>query len=658
MSATDTPRRARATPLGHFWIARVDHKFKNIAHLWWARTVAIAREMESSATAQAWSGSWTGWRHGRLTQLAARPWVDQTLAYLTTTALLALLTHSAAHPMTFLGARLVSAWFPVAFAIQAILVARIAAGLPRAEMRVVHLLDLATWLVPIGFMLAVQLGGTDYGAWLTASVLGKMGSGVFALAMAVRRGRRDWDVAATLAALALICYLLTIPFTRSWWDTTRGIGLTGDEPHYLIVTVSLLQDHDLFIEDDQAQLDSYASFYPADIRPGHTAPARDGHLASWHDIGLSVLATLPYALGGWHMVLAMIALAAALALRELYLVLRLACIRPSVALLTAALVGVSLPFAVYANLLFPEIVIALPVTAALRQVWAAQRGMRASPLLAGLALATLPPVHFRAWPLVAIIALAGVLVWRDRWARLAVLAPAVAVGVAYAALSSWLFERFLLTPLQMYNKPVFQSLLVDLIYQAKPWLDSWDGLLFLTPVLVLALAGAPLVARMGWAGLATTVGAAVYSVAIGVFLIFSGPGWAPQGRYMVPVIPLLAIPLAAALERLPRWALGYVALPLAAWGVGGTFIALADRRVLFSTTDLDQHGPATILAGLFGLPLSRLAPNWQHPGVGSFVKVAAAVVVIATLALLLAHRPSWRREASAAAMPEPAPADR
>ncbi len=576
----------------------------------------------------------------QIARLAGLPWLRPTAAYLAVTAVFALLTHNAAHPLTFLGARLVSGWFPVAFSLQAILVAAVAATLPREkDTRIVHLVDLGTWMAPLGFMVAVRLGSVDYGPWLTICVLAKLASGLFAVALAVRGRLRDSHAALALAALALICYLLTIPYTRSYWPSTNGVGLTGDEPHYLVVTVSLLKDHDLFIEDELRQPQLYSSFYAADLWPGHTAPARDGHLASFHDYGLSILATVPYAIGGWHLVLAAIALAAALVLREVYLVIRLAGIDPLLGVLATALAGVSLPFVVYANMLFTELVIALPIMFSMRQIWAAQRGARSSPFGAGLALAVLPWVHFRSWPLVIVVVLTGLLIWRGWLQRAVIVAPVLVAGATYAALSSWVFGRLLLTPLQTFAAAHLESLPVDLIAQARPWLDSWDGLLMLTPVLLLGVAGIPLVARMGWAGLGTIVAIAVYSSAIGVFFIFNGEGWAPPGRYMVPVVPLLAIPLAAALERLPQWAMAYVVLPLAAWGVCGAFISLADRRILYSATDSDQHQPATILGSLFGIPVSRLAPTWLHPGIGSFAKVAMVVAVIAVMALWLARSP-------------------
>src|SRR5262249_42949807 len=149
------------------------------------------------------------------------------------------------------------------------------------------------------------------------------------------------------------------------------------------------------------------------------------------------------------------------------------------------LAGASLPFVVYANMLFTELVITLPIMFFIRQLWAAQKGVRSSPFGAGLALSALPWVHFRSWPLVIVVILTGLLIWRGWLRRAVIVMPVLVAGVTYSVLCSWVFGRFLLSPLQLQAVPSFRSLPVDLIAQARPWLDSWDGLLMLTPILLL-----------------------------------------------------------------------------------------------------------------------------------------------------------------------------
>ncbi|MBN2400044.1 MAG: hypothetical protein JXI33_06860 [Candidatus Aminicenantes bacterium] len=73
--------------------------------------------------------------------------------------------------------------------------------------------------------------------------------------------------------------------------------LTGDEPHYLLITQSLLGDGDINLADEYANRD-YLRFYPGELE-SHANPGRLGpdHQYSRHLPGLSVLLVPFYALG-------------------------------------------------------------------------------------------------------------------------------------------------------------------------------------------------------------------------------------------------------------------------------------------------------------------------------------------------------------------------
>jgi hypothetical protein len=87
----------------------------------------------------------------------------------------------------------------------------------------------------------------------------------------------------------------------------------GDEPHYLVITQSLLTDHDLRIGNNHARQD-YAAYFDTELAPHAIAPGRDGGVYSVHPVGLPLLAAPAFALGGYPaVVLLMIVLAAAAA---------------------------------------------------------------------------------------------------------------------------------------------------------------------------------------------------------------------------------------------------------------------------------------------------------------------------------------------------------
>lgn len=73
-------------------------------------------------------------------------------------------------------------------------------------------------------------------------------------------------------------------------------GPTGDEPHYLVVSHSLLDDGDLDVGDEYADA-SYRRFHPASLSPHHKPGRREGSRYSMHGVGLPLLLLPAYAAG-------------------------------------------------------------------------------------------------------------------------------------------------------------------------------------------------------------------------------------------------------------------------------------------------------------------------------------------------------------------------
>jgi hypothetical protein len=94
--------------------------------------------------------------------------------------------------------------------------------------------------------------------------------------------------------------------------SAKSMALGGDEPHYLVITESLLRDGDLKIENNHRQGD-YKSFYQGELRPDFFERGSNGEIYSIHAPGLPVLVIPAYVLGGRIGVVVFIALLAALA---------------------------------------------------------------------------------------------------------------------------------------------------------------------------------------------------------------------------------------------------------------------------------------------------------------------------------------------------------
>ena len=75
----------------------------------------------------------------------------------------------------------------------------------------------------------------------------------------------------------------------AWQLTGTPFFPSGDEPHYMVMTQSLLTDGDLRIEDNH-QRQEYRAYFNRELRPDYLTRGVDGQIYSVHPVGLPVLA--------------------------------------------------------------------------------------------------------------------------------------------------------------------------------------------------------------------------------------------------------------------------------------------------------------------------------------------------------------------------------
>jgi len=349
-----------------------------------------------------------------------------------------------------------------------------------------------------------------------------------------------------LFAGALACVIFSI----SAWQAAPSIP-EGDEPHYLIITQSLLKDHDLKIENNHRNGD-YHAYYAGELpKPDYRRLGRNRQIYSIHAPGLPALIAPAFAIAGYHgVVVFLILLAAAgsaLAWRLTYQVTR----RSDAAWFGWAAVTLSVSMIFQSFSVYPD---GPGGVIALTGVWALlrtepereARDERTGPWwLHGAALSLLPWIHTRfaliAGSLGALIIL-----------RLSKTRNPAAKGVAFLTIPTisaicWIgfFIAIYGTPdpsAPYANEEGSASFIPGGL--AGLFFDQRFGLLAYAPVLAVAFFGLGVMVKdLRWRrlGLELLFVLVPYLLAVTHFAMWWGGRSAPA-RFFVPMLPMLMIP--------------------------------------------------------------------------------------------------------------------
>jgi hypothetical protein len=165
--------------------------------------------------------------------------------------------------------------------------------------------------------------------------------------------------------LILFLVALIIYNIGSFALISRGMVFSGDEPHYLIITHSLLQDGDINLKNNYTAQDYRVYMRPYVTIDPHTAPNTQGRY-SFHSPGVSFLALPFYSLGyilkgKWLHFLTRMAMTlwAALFGIQIYLFLAALKFKEKTALLSWFIFSFTSPVFFYSFHLYPEIPAAL-----------------------------------------------------------------------------------------------------------------------------------------------------------------------------------------------------------------------------------------------------------------------------------------------------------
>jgi hypothetical protein len=470
----------------------------------------------------------------------------------------------------------------------------------------------------------------------------------------VTRDVDRWLVGVILVSAVL--FALALPRMLERLDP-----LTGDEPFYVMTAISILRDRDLDERNNYARRD-YEEFYPTaplpdDWRgweefpwplPPHPATTHLDGLHTKHGLGLSLLIAVPYELLGRVGAVLVVLLCASLLAGQMYLLALEAGGDRRLAAAVAVGLVMTVPLAPYAYLLFPEVPAALLLLYAVRRVSAARTGEWPW-LLTGAAIGSLPWLHQRFAPTAVVLAL--VLLVRlgrqRRWEEATTaLAPVVVAGCLLLTYNLWLYRW----PLQdTRDHAGFNDVAGTLNGGFGLLLDAQWGLLIVAPVYLVALVAAILWWRSAPSTARVAAAAATpYLALVASYNVWWGE-WGPPARYLVPVAPLAAGALAAAL-RCPAVAPRVVAAVAWGWSLALTLLGLADPQRFYHHPDgwnqlvarLGDLAQIDLAGGLVAFQPFAVAPRLDR--VAAVLLLAAAAVALS----VLTYVPSGLRAARSA----------
>lgn len=351
--------------------------------------------------------------------------------------------------------------------------------------------------------------------------------------------------------VALIIVVLAIIFGARF---TIKMGLSGDEPHYLVMSNSLKNDKDFDIKNDYVDK-VYKAYYPDNLEPHINWALINKDASNWHSIhgpGLPML-ILPGVLFskrlGPLIILAGFALIAVLA--SVYFSKTVS--KTSFAFLAGLLLAISIPFLSLAGYIFPDLVAGSLVALIFAIYYSKLRKELVYPLI-GLISAVLVWVHVKTTliAVTVILYIAYRIIMERSEKRLRNIALLMSPFLLLILLLQVKFFQWygVLTPNGIYkgNNQLFQISPFNVLLASL--VDPFKGLLVTSPIWFAILYGFPEWYRKNKEQLIFVSLVVIPSALIQFTFNDWAGGWSSPGRYLMLYLPVI----------LPALALGYEAM--------------------------------------------------------------------------------------------------
>jgi hypothetical protein len=423
-------------------------------------------------------------------------------------------------------------------------------------------------------------------------------------------GETRWS-ANRAFVIAAIGYALMIPLQLR-------TPIDGDEPYYLLMTESLVRDHDLDLTNQYRDL-AHSDIGRSDLLPQPGDPrGPHGEQYSRHEPFLPILMTPGYAVGGLPGALAVIALFGALLARSTIRFLEDEGISDATTRMLFPLIAFGPPIVFYATRIWPEVPAAFCFLEAVRGI----RQRRPPRWIAAIFALVLLKIRFG---LLAVVLLIRVL----RTRRQVAIAAAV---VAVPLLIAWLISG------NAMNTHSIRELLPSgaIFYWLGLFgliLDGAAGIVFQAPLYGLAI---PALAR--WRSMPD--GFRLGMSASLLYILYLIPrsewhgGWSPPLRYIVVLMPILALGAAVMWESVCAGSRSVIALWTLALVIHG---AAFPWRLFHLATGENFIGES--LSTIWHSDFSRLMPSFIRPNLAAVVGSVLLVIVLIVVALECVRRP-------------------
>ncbi len=444
--------------------------------------------------------------------------------------------------------------------------------------------------------------------------------------------KRVQDTLATLSArqIAWLVFLVTL---LAYWSLVPWVSqhwrLTGDEPHYLVATQSLLADGDLDLSNNYEQKDFTLFYVGSDLDP-HVVIGPDGGSYPAHTLGLSLVLLPAYALGylafvGHAGVLYFLAAMGALLAANVYLLSYEITGWRFSSLFGWVATAFTVPVMHYAFRVYPEIVGALLLVWSLRHIRRGGQTRLRVWLMVGLCIGFLPWLATRFIPLSAFLGLVSLIsisvarvdARRRNLSILALCLPVVVLGGLLLAFNAHFTGSVMpsggTADASQLRKSLVHTSLSKLAAGLLGWMfDQNMGLLVYAPLYIVALPGLLLLFRH------RTRAALLLAVPCGImYLLLGWQGfwiqWDIPVRYLVVVLPLLGVAVSYGVQR--ARSKSFVGLGLALFAVSATtaMILVRDPGIVYSYRLDGQPGLLKLYGRWLRTDLSGFVPSFGTP---------------------------------------------